>query len=490
MLLLHDKVVSHALSLFFILVSLAVAFGMKEAFTSSLLSDLRMSLKDLSKVLPKKKPKTPFLDVELLLAISDYLGEYLEKGISFRKMAQTSYFLSSLAINLLLMPIAILILLVSNEYKTTYQWCIPFLLAIIVSFVNAWLILPKSESRNAENDMKGKAQARSVKKGVIREAINLLLLIVLLRRGYVIGEKRRMIENIWVLFLFSIGLIFLINPGDLLIPSRRKENSESHFQPKKIAFVFIPPLKEIKGLPAMCSEEEQVDKNKNVEKGNMDLLSKICKIAYKEIGLTPQYVKYSNKTNKKKKYSNSNIKEKFTICTSSDLSTCKEEVLEEVIQRSELVYSNLKKEINKSLNSWMVEFLDFEKLKCLLRTSNTEEVIECLYKYSLIETTRKTFSNVEIMNKLWGLFSDDELMNSLGDLSDKFAFILPVVYVYTEPIFTAKFTQIQRGCAQIINPEGVFFIAYYCIPVLIALNPLMNPHDFEELYNRIEASNP
>jgi len=470
-LLLHDKVVSYAVSLSFIIVSLAVAFVMKESFASSLLSDLHMNLKGLSEVISMRKPKTPFLEDELLPVFSDYLSGYLEGSVSFRKIIKLSYVRVSMLIDLLVMPFAVLILLVSNGYEPIYPWYIPLFLAslaLLVSSVNAWLIISTCQSRGVGGEVEEERQAGSIKRSIIRESVNLLLLTSLARYKYRIGGKLGLKEKILMSLLFSIGLMFIVNPGDLLISSRKKEDLESQFQLRKVAFVFIPSSKEIKGFPGMCSEDRRVDESKLLKDGDIDLLSKICRIAYREVNLTSQYVENPKKST-------------LTICTSIDWREYRklERVHEEIIQRSELVLSDLRKRVSTMLNGWMIEFLTFEDLKNLLKDEGGEEVIERLYRYSIIETTVKTWSTLEILDKLWGLFSDKELLNGLGDLAEEFVFILPIINIHTEPMSTIRVPSREHY-------RRVFFITYYCIPVLIALNPLMNLRDFEEIYDKIK----
>jgi hypothetical protein len=482
MLLLYDKVVSYAVSLAFIFISLAIAFGAKEAFTHSLLSDLRISLKDLSEVLPRIKPKTPFLDAELLPSISDHLSGYLERNVSFRKVIKTSYFKVSMLINFFLIPIALLILLVSNGYEPTYPWynllslsVFLVLLALFISFINAWLIISTCELRGVEDEVKEEGQEGDIKRGARRKAINLLFLVVLTRYKCHVGEKLELKEKVLISFWFSIGLTFLISPGDLLIPSRREEQQELQLQPRNVAFVFTPSLSDLKGLPGenfpgVCSGEGKEDERVSIKNENMKLLNRICITAYNEIGLTPKCAKgYDiNKTN-------------FIICTSADWSNYKlERVHEELIQHSEIVLDNLINEISTTLNGWIIEFLTFEDLKSLLKTNNAEEVIERLYKYSIVKTSRKIWSTIDTIDRVFGLFSDKELINDLGDLSEKFMFVIPIINIRSEQTPVTKV--ITR-----IHAKKSFFITYYCIPVLIALNPLMNPRDFEELYSKIRA---
>jgi len=368
-----------------------------------------MSLRDLSEVISMRKPKTPFLEDELLPVVSDYLSGYLEESASLRKIIKLSYVRVSILINLLVMPIAVLILLVSNGYEPIYPWYIPLFLAslaLLVSSINAWLIISTCEARGVEDEVKGGHQARSIKRSIIRESVNLLLLTSLARYKYHIGGKLGLKEKILTSLLFSIGLTFIVNPGDLLIPSRKKEDLESQFQLRKVAFVFVPSLKEIEGSPYVCSKDEQVDESKPLKDEDLDLLSKICRIAYREVGLTPQYVKDSKKPT-------------LTICTSDDWKKYfeLERVHEVFIQYNELVLSNLRKGISTILNGWIIEFLMFEDLKSLLRDRGAEEVIERLYRYSIIETTMKTWGTRELLDKVWGLFSDKELINDLGKLA-------------------------------------------------------------------------
>jgi hypothetical protein len=477
MLLLYDKVVSYAVSLAFIFISLAIAFGAKEAFTYSLLSDLHISLKDLSEVLPRIKPKTPFLDAELLPSISDHLSGYLERNVSFRKVIKTSYFKASMLINFFLIPIALLILLVSNGYEPTYPWYILLslsaflvLLALFISFINAWLIISTCELRSTESEVKEEGQERDIKRDIIRKAINLLLLVVLTRYKCHVSGKLELKEKVLISFWLSIVLIFLTSPGDLLIPPQRKEQQELQLQPRNVAFVFTPSPSDLKGFPGICSKEEKKDERESIKNENMKLLNRICITAYNEIGLTPKCAKGCNinETN-------------FMTCTSTDWSKYKlEEIHEELMQRSEIVLNNLINEISTTLNGWIIEFLTFEDLKTLLKTNNAEEVIERLYKYSIVNTSGKIWSTIETIDKELSLFSDKELINDLGDLSEKFTFLIPIINIRSEQTHVTKV--ITR-----IHAKKSFFITYYCIPVLIALNPLMNPRDFEELYSKIRA---
>ena len=473
MLLIYDKVISYAVSLAFIFISLAIAFGAKEAFTYSLLSDLRISLKDLSEVLPRIKPKTPFLDAELLPSISDHLSGYLERNVSFRKVIKTSYFKASMLINFFLIPIALLILLVSNGYEPTYPWYILLslsaflvLLALFISFINAWLIISTCELRGAESEVKEEGQERDI----IRKAINLLLLVILTRYKCHVSGKLELKEKVLISFWLSIVLIFLTSPGDLLIPPQRKEQQELQLQPRNVAFVFTPSPSDLKGFPGICSKEGKKYERESIKNENMKLLNRICITAYNEIGLTPKCAKgYDiNETN-------------FMTCTSTDWSKYKlEEIHEKLMQRSEIVLDNLISEISTTLNGWIIEFLTFEDLKTLLKTNNAEEVIERLYKYSIVKTSGKIWSTIETIDKELSLFSDKELINDLGDLSEKFMFLIPIINIRSEQTHVTKV--ITR-----IHAKENFFITYYCIPVLIALNPLMNPRDFEELYSKIRA---
>jgi hypothetical protein len=344
------------------------------------------------------------------------------------------------------------------------------LLTLFISFINAWLIISTCELRSTESEVKEEGQERDIKRDIIRKAINLLLLVVLTRYKCHVSGKLELKEKVLISFWLSIVLIFLTSPGDLLIPPQRKEQQELQLQPRNVAFVFTPSPSDLKGFPGICSKEEKKYERESIKNENMKLLNRICITAYNEIGLTPKCAKGCNinETN-------------FMTCTSTDWSKYKlEEIHEELMQRSEIVLNNLINEISTTLNGWIIEFLTFEDLKTLLKTNNAEEVIERLYKYSIVKTSRKIWSTIDTIDRVFGLFSDKELINDLGDLSEKFTFLIPIINIRSEQTPVTKV--ITR-----IHAKKSFFITYYCIPVLIALNPLMNPRDFEELYSKIRA---
>jgi hypothetical protein len=134
-----------------------------------------------------------------------------------------------------------------------------------------------------------------------------------------------------------------------------------------------------------------------------------------------------------------------------------------------------------------IEYLSFDDLKSLLgNNENADKIIESLYRYSIVESSRETWSNVKSVERLLELLSNAELIKDLRDLSEKFMIVLPITYIHTETISEQVIKSSQkRGGSQLV-PEKVYFKAYYCIPVLIALNQLMKLQDVKELHEKIK----
>lgn|GEM_PF-4330965 len=493
----QDKIFSFIFFVFLTLLSLALAIGKKEELASFLLSELDVNMKELSDILSVVKPKTPFLDIEILHAISRWFDMFSAENITIKKIIKIPYFKTSLLINFLLMPVAVLSLIISSGYVPTHQLTLIlaillFALAIIVSYINTWLILPKCGSRNTPPRTREKN-----KRGVLGKSLSLLFLVLLGRYRYCLEDSLNSLEKILLIAVFSIGLTVIAGPSDLLLPSKKRDMD---LQPqtaqtarRSIAFVFTPTLRDIEGLPAKCLEKGTQEhenkgrsstKDKNTVDRDIDLLSRICKEAYEEIGLAPNYAEYPSK-----KPSDMPFKETYTICTSVDLAEHKKEVWSEVIQRSESALSDVRAKIEALLSNWLseIEYLSFDDLKSLLgNNENADKIIESLYRYSIVESSRETWSNVKSVERLLELLSNAELIKDLRDLSEKFMIVLPITYIHTETISEQVIKSSQkRGGSQLV-PEKVYFKAYYCIPVLIALNQLMKLQDVKELHEKIK----
>jgi hypothetical protein len=489
----QDKIFSFIFFVFLTLLSLALAIGKKEELASFLLSELDVNMKELSDVLSVVKPKTPFLDIEILHAISRWFDTFSAENITIRNIIKTPYFKTSLLINFLLMPVAVLSLIISSWYVPAHQLTLIlaillFALAIIVSCINTWLILPKCGSSTPPGTREKN------KRDVLGKSLNLLFLVLLGRYRYCIEDNLNSLEKILLIAAFSIGLTVIAGPSDLLLPSKKRDmDLQPQTARKSIAFVFTPTLRDIEGLPAKCLEKGTQEhenkgrsstKDKNTVDRDIDLLSRICKEAYEEIGLAPNYAEYPSK-----KTSDMPFKETYTICTSVDLAEHKKEVWSEVIQRSESALSDVRAKIEALLSNWLseIEYLSFDDLKSLLgNNENADKIIESLYRYSIVESSRETWSNVKSVERLLELLSNAELIKDLRDLSEKFMIVLPIAYIHTETISEQVIKSSQkRGGSQLV-PEKVYFKAYYCIPVLIALNQLMKLQDVKELHEKIK----
>lgn len=489
--LYRDRVLSSILAALLAIISVALVVRRKEELAISLLLNLSMSAKELSKVLPETKPRTPLLDVEILYAISKWFSVFSEKGLTLRKVVMTPYFRASLLANILFMPTAALLLIVSSEYEPSIR-PIPhlaialFSIAVATSCVNVWLILPKCILEST------KSESKEEKKNFLGRFLGFLIPILLGRYRYCIGEELSGFKKVLLILVLSLVMTIMVNPGDLLLPSKKRDADLGSQVLKSFAFVFVPSRRDVMGFPSVCEERDDTTRGEGRNPsggqtitGDQDirdikvLVNNICIRAYKEVDLVVRSVKYS------KLLPDLPPEETYAICTSVELNRHKEDIWREVIQRIEVVFNEVKANVRSLLKDFIVEELPFNNLKPLLG-DRVNGVIERLYRYSIIESLRETQSSIKTVDKLWKLLSDVELIRDLGDLAEKFTLMMPIVFIRTIPIseIVLKGSPDRNKAPQVV-PEKIYFNAYYCIPVLIAFNPLMKLQDVEELYKKV-----
>jgi hypothetical protein len=266
-------------------------------------------------------------------------------------------------------------------FKVVLEALMLLALAFILEYLNISTVIP-STSKEGEDTTK------ESEKEVITAPLYITLCTILLEMGQPIRIALSWKDKA----VFTLALLLISSPWDPLIPTWKSEDITS---PKlmKVAFIFIP------------SPNTLIEKNYDISKVFVD----VCGKAFKELGVVQTG------------------KPCIAVLHKYDKDTV---LKQEIVEATRVALESLRASFTQLLSDWIVEFVDFSKLRYVIKKDeDCVEVIKKLFaEYSI------TSSNIEEtssggLQKLLKLYCDKELLENLGELAQNFALIIPAIAI-------------------------------------------------------------
>jgi hypothetical protein len=307
--------------------------------------------------------------------------------------------------------------------------------AFILEYLNISTVIPSTSKE-------GEDTTEESEKEVITAPLYITLCIILLE----VGQPIRMALSWKDKAVFTLTLLLISSPWDPLISTWKSKDIASP-KPMKAAFIFIP------------SPNTLIEKNYDISKVFVD----VCGKAFKELGVV--------QTGKP--------------CIAVLHKYDKDIVLkQEIVEITRVALESLRVSFTQLLSDWIVEFVDFSKLRNVIKKDkDCVEVIKKLFAEYSITSSNIEEPSSEGLQKLLKLYCDKELLENLGELAQNFALIIPAITI-TRSYHKSDLGIRLRAPISILIPQPI----YIAIPVIIALNPWAEPKKMSEFRKLLERN--
>jgi uncharacterized repeat protein (TIGR04076 family) len=324
-------------------------------------------------------------------------------------------------------------------FKVVLEALIFLASAFILEYLNISTVIPGTPKE-------GEDKTKESEKEIITAPLYITLYVILLKMGQPIRIALSWKEKA----IFTLILLLISSPWDPLIPTWESKDITSP-KPIKVAFIFIPS-------PNTLTENNKNDVISNV-------FQEVCGKAFEKLGIVRTgrpciaVLHIDKKGNK-----GDNI------------------LKQEIVEATRVALESLRASFTQLLGDWIVEFVDFSKLRNVIKKDKDyAEVIKKLFtEYSITLNAKETSS--EGLQKLLRLYCDKEMLENLGELAQNFTLIIPVIAI-ARSHYHSDLGIILRAPIRILIPQPI----YIAIPVLIALNPWTEPEKMSRFRELLEG---